>query len=59
MANHEKTYNSLISIENLEGLATEKALQHIARLTDLSLDLRKMEGLQHSIKLSEELQEHH
>ena len=56
METPEETYNSLMSTENLEGLTTEKALALIARLTDLSFDLRKVEGLQHSIKLSEELQ---
>ena len=54
MANSEDTYNSLISVKSLEGLAPEKALSHIARLTDLSFDLRKREGLERSIQLSEE-----
>lgn len=45
-----------MSVPNLEGLTPDKALSHIAHLTDLSLDLGKTEGLQHSIQLSEELQ---
>ena len=57
MANPEKIYESLMSVKNLEGFTPDKALSHISHLTDLSLDLGKTEGLQHSIKLSEELQE--
>lgn len=56
MESDEESYNSLMSVENLEGLAPEKALSHIGRLTDLSFDLRKTEGLERSIQLSEELQ---
>ena len=56
MTNPEETYNSLMFAENLGGLTTEKALSHIARLTDLSFDLRKTEGLERSIQLSEEVQ---
>lgn len=57
MENLETTYKSLISRENLIGLTDEESLQHIGRLTDLSLDIQKIEGLKHAIKLSEELQE--
>lgn len=56
MTHPEETYNSLMFAENLEGLTTEKALSHIARLTDLSFDLRKTEGIERSIQLSEEVQ---
>lgn len=59
MANPEDTYKSLISVENLIDLTTEEVLLHIGRLTDLSLDMRKMEGLKRAIKLSEELQKRH
>jgi len=56
MTNPEETYESLMSEENFEELSTETALDHIGRITDLSFDLRKVEGLNRSIKLSEELQ---
>lgn len=56
MENLETTYKSLISRENLIGLTDEESLRHIGRLTDISLDIQKIEGLKHSIKLSEELQ---
>jgi len=56
MENLETTYKSLISRESLIGLTDEEQLQHIGRLTDISLDIQKIEGLKHAIKLSEELQ---
>jgi len=56
MAHPEVTYESLISVENVIGFTTEEALLHIGRLTDLSLDVRKIEGLKRAIELSEELQ---
>ena len=59
MANPEDTYKSLISVENLESFPTKEALSYIERLTDLSLDMKKIEGLKHTIKLSEELQKRH
>ena len=49
-------YSSLISLENLKGLSNETALARIGQLTDLSLDLQKIDGLEHAIKLSKELQ---
>jgi len=57
MENPEETYNSLISVENLIDLTSDDALDHIGLLTDLSLDMRKREGIERTIKLSEELQE--
>lgn len=59
MANPEATYKSLISVENLKDFPTERALSHIGRLTDISLDTEKIEGLKLAIKLSEELQKRH
>jgi len=56
MENLEANYNTMMSVDDLTGLSTDKALSHIAYLTDLSFDLGKTEGLLHSIKLSEELQ---
>jgi tetratricopeptide (TPR) repeat protein len=59
MGNLEATYKSLISVENLKAFSTEEALSHIGQLIDLSLDMQKIEGLKHAIKLSEELQKCH
>ena len=59
MANFEANFESLISLKNLRGLTTEEALSHIGWLTDLSLDIRKVEGLKYAIKLAEELQDRH
>lgn len=56
MADLEATYNSLISLEDLTRLTTEEALEHIGRLIDISLDVRKTQGIEHAIELSEELQ---
>ena len=56
MGTVKETYNSLMSVKSLEDFAPEKALSHIGRLTDLSFDLRKTEGLERSIQLSEEVQ---
>lgn len=51
----ETTYERLLLVDNLQGLADSAALEMISILTDLSLDLRKKEGLQHARGLSEEL----
>lgn len=58
MANSEDTYNSLMSVKNLEGLTIEDSLSHIGLLTDSSFDLGKTDGLLHSIELSKELQKY-
>ena len=55
--NPKDKYRLLVSTENLSDLSTNAALRLIALLVDLSLDLRKTEGLDRAIRLSEELQE--
>ncbi|MCL5423374.1 MAG: LA2681 family HEPN domain-containing protein [Nitrospirae bacterium] len=55
MEKAESLYKSLVSTENLDGLSNEEALQLIERLTDLSWDLRRDEGLKRAIFLGEEL----
>ena len=52
----EDTYDSLLSRKTLEGLTDDQALGKIGTLPDLSLDLRRREGFEHAIRLSEELQ---
>jgi len=52
----EEIINSLISIENLNDLSTGEALSIIAQLTDISLDLQKIEGIEKSIRLNTKLQ---
>ena len=56
MSDAKNTYQSLRSKETLNGLTDEQALEHIGYLTDLSLDLREKEGLEHAVRLSNELQ---
>lgn len=55
MENSHLEYESLISRETLKNLDIDSALSHLGDLIDLSLDLQKIEGLEKSIKLSEEL----
>lgn len=56
MADLEATYNSLISLEDLTRLTTIGVLEHIGLLIDISVDVRKTQGIEHAIELSEELQ---
>lgn len=56
MGEPENIYDSLRSRETLDGLTDDQALEHIGYLTDLSLDLRENKGLEHAVRLSEELQ---
>lgn len=56
MNNLKINYKDLISLDSIVNLSTEKALDHIGKLTDISFYLKKTEGLKHSIKLNEELQ---
>jgi len=53
----EDTYNRLIGRRDLVGLDNDQALEHIGHLTDLSGDLRRTEGLEQALRLSEELQQ--
>ena len=55
MSESETIYRSLRARKSLDGLTDEAALEHIGYLTDLSLDLREKEGLEHAVHLSEEL----
>jgi len=55
MENSHTEYELLISIETLKNLDIDSALCHLESLIDLSLDLQKIEGLEKSIELSEEL----
>jgi hypothetical protein len=56
MSNPESTYKAYRSRKSLDGLTNERALEYIGHLTDLSLDLREKEGLEHAVQLSKELQ---
>ncbi len=56
MAENRYSYESLMSVDHLEGLGDDEAIEHISHLVDLSFDLRNIEGLQHALKLSEEIQ---
>ena len=52
----EETYNKLMKMTCLNGLSNESALHAIGHLVDTSFDVKKKEGLQRAISLSEELQ---
>lgn len=54
--NLEHILNSLMSITTLKDISTDKALEIIAQLTDVSFDLQRIEGAEHAIELSDELQ---
>jgi hypothetical protein len=56
MKDANRTYDLLLSKENLDGFANERALRLIGILVDLSSELREKEGLEHATKLSEQLQ---
>ena len=51
----EAIYVHLIARRDLTGLDDDQALEHIGKLTDLSGDLRRREGLEQAVRLSEEL----
>jgi hypothetical protein len=56
MSDSESACKSLRSKKSLVGLTDERALEYIGHLTDLSLDLREKEGLEHAAQLSKGLQ---
>lgn len=53
----EVAYERLMTQQNLVALDDDQALEHVGKLTDLSLDLHRKEGLERAITLSEELQQ--
>lgn len=55
MENPEDIFKVLISIENIDNLPAEAAVAHIGKLIDLSWKLRRIDGLQKALRLSEEL----
>jgi tetratricopeptide (TPR) repeat protein len=53
---NEALYESLVSVDDLSELPVDEALVRIGQLVDLSMDLRRLEGLRRALQLSEELQ---
>jgi hypothetical protein len=53
----EATYERLVARRDLVGLDDDRALEHIGHLTDISRDLRRREGLELAVRLSEKLQQ--
>jgi len=51
----EEKYRTLISVQNINELSTDAALQHLAQLVDVSLDLHNSEGCGQAIKLLDEV----
>jgi hypothetical protein len=56
MEDLSEIYTKLMAIENLSGIENDRAIRHIGELANTSLDLRKEEGLERAIGLSEELE---
>src|SRR5437899_4777620 len=54
--NAQQAFQALFTVENIDRLEPEAALEHLARLIDLSLDLRRLDGTQRAIQLAESLQ---
>jgi len=55
MQDYEKYFNSLLAVQSLESHTDSEALKIIGHLIDLSLDLRRKEGIQTGLKLADEL----
>ena len=51
----EDAYTTVMSIVSLYGKSNDQALELIAHLTDISSVFNKIDGAQHTIKLSAEL----
>jgi hypothetical protein len=56
MKDPNRAYDLLLSRDNLDGFSDDRALRLIGIFVDLASDLRKMEGLEHAITLSEQVQ---
>jgi hypothetical protein len=52
---HQQAFQELFAVEHLDGLEPDAALEHLARLIDLSLDLGRLDGTEKAIQLSEAL----
>jgi tetratricopeptide (TPR) repeat protein len=52
----QQAFQELVAVENIDELEPEAALEHLARLIDLSLELRRLDGTKRAIQLSEALQ---
>ena len=54
--NAQQAFQNLFAVGNIDALEPEAALEHLALLIDLSLDLRKVDGTEKAIQLAEALQ---
>jgi tetratricopeptide (TPR) repeat protein len=52
----QEAFETLFVVENIDHLEPETALEHLARLIDLSVDLRRLDGTEKAIQLAEALQ---
>lgn len=55
MQDLEHNYEALLRISNFQNFNTDQALQLIGELTDMSLDLGRVDGLKHAVRLGNEL----
>jgi tetratricopeptide (TPR) repeat protein len=51
----QQAFQMLFTVENIDHLEPDTALEHLARLIDLSLDLRRLDGTDKAIQLAEAL----
>jgi tetratricopeptide (TPR) repeat protein len=57
MQEHAPDINALIAVKNLDSFNPDQALNFLGELTDLSLDMERMDGLRRAVALGEELLE--
>src|SRR5438309_6007998 len=55
MTKLESEFRSLLAVETLVGLETDAALNHLARLIDLSFVLKNLDGTNRAIQFEDEL----
>ena len=51
----QQAFQTLFAVENIDHLEPEAALEHLGRLIDVSLDLRRLDGTEKAIQLAEAL----
>jgi hypothetical protein len=58
MTKLESEFKSLLAVETLAGLETNAALNHLARLIDLSFVFKDLEGTNRAVRLADEFSNH-
>ena len=55
MNNQEAEFQTLLAVESVDALDAEAALNHLARLIDLSLDFGRVDGTNRAIQIGEQV----